>query len=57
MLIDGSYIQMYQCLSTVLAYNNRVRDIKSLLENLGSTYKINSESGELFNDKKKDLLI
>ena len=39
---------MDQCLSTILAANNDGRDIKSLLENLGSTYKTNLESGDLF---------
>ncbi len=50
---------MNQCLSTILAANNDGRDIKSLLENLGSTYKTNLESGDLFEDnkKEKDLLI
>ena len=46
-------------MSTILAANNGGRDIKSLLENLGSTYKTNLESGDLFEDnqKEKDLLI
>jgi hypothetical protein len=46
-------------LSTILAANNGGRDIKSIFENLGSTYKTNLESGDLFEDnqKEKDLLI
>ena len=58
-LVDGSYTQMYQHLSTILAPNNDGRDIKSLVENLASTYKTKLENGEDPENSKeeRDLLI
>ena len=44
-LVDGSFINMFQCLPTILVSNNNAKDIKSILENLGSTYKTSIESG------------
>jgi hypothetical protein len=55
MLIDGSYIEMHQWLSSILTANNDGEDIKLKLKNLSSRYK--SESDELFNEKQKDLII
>jgi len=45
-LIDRSYIQMYQCLSRMLVANNGGRYIKSLIENFSLTHKTNLERNE-----------
>lgn len=55
MIIDGSYIELYQFSSSILAANNNGEDIRLKLESLGSKYK--SESGELFNNNKKATII
>jgi hypothetical protein len=36
-LVNGSYIQRYQFLSKTILANNAGRDIKSIVESLGST--------------------
>ena len=51
----GSHSKLYQCLSSILAANNDGEDIMLELGSLSSKYK--SESGELFNDKQKYLMI
>ena len=58
-LVDGSYVRMYQCCSTILATNNDDRDIKSLVENFASTYKTKLGNGEDPENSKeeRDLLI
>lgn len=55
MIIDGSYIELYQFSSSILAANNNGEDIKLKLASFCSKY--NSESGELFNNNKKATII
>ena len=37
-LVDGSYVQIYQAFSNMLATNNCGQDIKSLVEAIGSAH-------------------
>ena len=45
-LVDGSYVQIYQVCSSMLAENNGGQNIKSLVEAIGSAHKAALESAE-----------
>ena len=45
-LVDGSYVQIFQACSRMLAINNGGQDIKSLVEAIGSEYKAKLECAE-----------
>jgi hypothetical protein len=53
MLVDGSYVGLYQSCSKILAENNDGQDIKSLVEDIGSVHKVNLESAEDLDNKEK----
>lgn len=52
-LVDGSYVQMYQCCSRILAENNGGQDIKPIVEAIGSVHKVNLESVEGLDNKEE----
>lgn len=53
MLLNGSYIGLYQSCSRILAENNDGQDIKSLVEDIDSLHKVNLESVEGLDDKQE----
>ena len=46
MLLNGSYIRLYQFCSRILAANNGGQDIKLLVEAMGSAHRAKLESAE-----------
>jgi hypothetical protein len=52
MLIDESYVGLYQYCSKILAANNDGQEIKSLVEDIGSVHKVNLESIEDLDNKE-----
>ena len=53
MLLNGSYIGLYQSCSRILAENNEGQDIKSLVEDIGSLHKVNLKSVKGLDDKQE----
>ena len=45
-IVDGSYVQIFQGCSNMLAANNGGQDIKSLVEARGSEYRAKLECAE-----------
>ena len=48
-LVNGSYVQIYQACSSILAENNNGQDIKSLVEAIA--HRVNLENSEALNDE------
>ena len=48
-LVNGSYVQIYQACSSILAENNNGQDIKSLVEAIAR--RVNLENSEALNDE------
>jgi len=53
LLVDGSYVKMYQYCSRILAENNGGQDIKSLIEAIGLVHKVKLESVEDLDNKEE----